>query len=227
MKMMNDSPPSGQPSMPEGARPTVSRLDAFAQGFRAPWEGFCYMRRNPGLWRYAIIPMALTLLLTLITLGVLVAAAAWFVTVVSPSFPEGWYWLILEIACGIVVLVLALLAAMVAYLLLNAIVCEYYRGKLAEIVEQQLGLRPEDIHEMRLMYHVVDAVRDVGFLAAANVALLLLHVIPVAGSIAAVAGSLYFECITFGADYLDYPVAASCRSFNLLGYYGDITGRTG
>jgi uncharacterized protein involved in cysteine biosynthesis len=36
--------------------------------------------------------------------------------------------------------------------------------------------------------------------------LLVLHIIPVVGSVAAVGGSIYFDCWVLGLDYFEYPL---------------------
>jgi CysZ protein len=104
-------------------------------------------------------------------------------------------------------LVVALALALGAYVVLNGILCGHYHGRLAERLERELGLAPEAIRQISLRYQVTDAFGDLGFLTRVNAALLLLHLVPGVGTLAAAAGSLYFTALTLGSDYLDFPLA--------------------
>ena len=44
-------------------RPTPP--EAFIEGFATPFQGFAYMTQHTGLWRYAVIPIVLNLLITI------------------------------------------------------------------------------------------------------------------------------------------------------------------
>jgi uncharacterized protein involved in cysteine biosynthesis len=48
-------------------------------------------------------------------------------------------------------------------------------------------------------------------LLAVNGGFLLLHVVPVLGSIVATVGSLYYDCWLLGLDYLEYPLGLRGR----------------
>ena len=175
----------------------------FGAGFAAPWHGWRYLLHHRSLWPYAILPMIVTLVATLVLLGLLFVAGYYFM----PQLGGGWWKTTLEVLIGIAIFTVALALGIVAYFLINGIVGDYFRGLLTEKVEIQLGMAREDIVELPIMYHVVDALRDLTFLVFINIAFLMCHIVPVIGSIAGMCGSFYYEIFTFGVDYLDYPLA--------------------
>jgi CysZ protein len=180
---------------------------AFRHGWAAPWEGFGYLCQHPRLWWHGVLPVVLNVLITGVVLLLLLVVAVWFVASLHPLFPAGWGWLALEVLCAVGFLVLAVGLALVAWSLLQGVLCGHYLAKLACAVEIQLGLPPDQIQEVSWGYQVVDACRDVAALVAINGGFLLLHVLPGIGSVLGVAGSLYYDWLLFGAEYFDYPLA--------------------
>jgi CysZ protein len=195
-----DPLPAGEPWWP-----------AFRRGLAAPWEGFGYLSRRPGLWRYALLPVLLNLLITGGMLLLLVLMAAAFAAYLHPLFPPGWGWVALEVLCAVVLLLLAFGLALVVWALLQGVLCGHYYTKLARAVELRLGLPSDQMVEVTWGYQIADACRDVALLVAVNGGFLLLHVVPVVGSLVAVAGSLYFDWLLFGEEFFDYPLALRGR----------------
>lgn len=181
-------------------------LAAFREGMAVPWEGFKYMGRHPSLWRHGAIAVALNLLITGFLLFLLVLVAIAFITRIHPLFPAGWTWLLLEVFSGITMVVLALGLSIATWMLLQGILCGYFYSKLARQVEIQLGADAKELQEVKFTFHLADALRDVAALLGMNAAFLCLHIVPVIGSIAAVGGSLYYDCYLLGSDYLDFPL---------------------
>ncbi len=184
-----------------------SRRAAFRRGFLAPVEGFEYLCRYPKLWRYGVFPVVLNLLITIAMLLFVVFAAAWFVVDMHPKFPAGWGWMALEVLCAFGVFVIAVGLALITSALLQGSLCGHYLTKLARAVELHLGISPEKLRDVSWGYQCSDACRDVSSLAIINGGFLLVHVVPGIGSVAGVAGSLYFDAMVLGEDYFDYPMA--------------------
>ncbi len=180
---------------------------AFGEGLSAPWLGLRYMFRHPALWRYGLIPVLLNLLITTLLLVVLIGVAVLFFTKVHPWFGDRWGWIVVEILFTLALLVAVLGLALVAWLVLQGILCGHFYGKLAQQVELQLGMPPEQIKEVPFSYQVADTLRDVGFLAAMNFGCICVQIVPGIGSVVGVCGSYYFNCFTFGLDFLDHPLA--------------------
>jgi CysZ protein len=184
-----------------------SRRAAFVAGLTAPWHGLQHMCRHPALWRYAIVPVVLNVLITAAVLTTLVAAGVALTLWLHPKFSGSWLGWIGEFATAIALLLAMVGGAAAAWMLLQGILCGYFYAKLAYQVELQLGMNPDEIKEVPFSYQVADAVRDFAALLAINIGFLFLHCIPVVGSIVGSCGALYFDCLIFGRDYLDYPLA--------------------
>ncbi|OHB72302.1 MAG: hypothetical protein A2V70_16465 [Planctomycetes bacterium RBG_13_63_9] len=192
----------------------VSTWAALREGFSAPLFGFGYLCAHPHLWRYAVVPIVLSLLITGFALVLFLMALTGFVTYLHPLFPPGWAWLLLEVVCGILLLLLALGATLLTWMLLQAILCGHYYEKLARQVELQLGTRPEDLKGLSTGEQLLDALLDLALFVGVNLGFLFLHVIPGLGSIVAVLGSLYFTSYLFGAAYLGFPLCLRRRHRN-------------
>jgi len=165
------------------------------------------MNRHSGLWRYAALPVLLNLLITGLVLLLLVAAGFWYADRLHSHFAGSWWLRALEVVVVLGLFAFVIGLALGVWLLLQSILCGYFYARLARQVELQLGLRPEEIREVSLGREIVDGVRDLLSLMVVNGGLLLLHLVPVVGSFAAVGGSLYFDCWILGLDYLEYPLA--------------------
>jgi uncharacterized protein involved in cysteine biosynthesis len=202
---------SGSPALDEPVlaelRPTESRRHGLWQGCMTPWFGFVYLCGHRELWRYGVLPIVCNLFITTVGLVLLLAAVATFIVYLHPLFPPGWGWVALEVVCGLVLLLLALVAALVVWKLLQSILCGHYYDRLARQVELQLGMKPEGMREVSWSYHAVDACRDIAALLGVNLGLLCLNVVPVVGSVCNFGGSMYFNCWLFGREYLDFPLA--------------------
>jgi len=184
----------------------VPWFHAFRRGAAAPWHGFGYLCKKPTLWFYGIVPVLLNLIITAFVLAILFAAVMAFLVYLHPEFPEGWWGVGLEIATALGLLVVAGTLAFVVWILLLGILVGHFLGLLAKKVELQLGTPPDQLRDIPWMYQVVDSLRDVAMLIAINGGALLLHIIPLIGSVLAVGVSLYFDSLLFGAEAFDYPL---------------------
>ncbi len=182
-------------------------MAGLSEGFLAPLVGLRYLWKRPALWRHAIIPILINIVISGLALLLFIGLAAGTITLVHSWFGEGWGWLILEILFGLVLLAMALFATFLTWLLLQAIFCGYFYDLLTREVEGQLGMRPEDIKDVALFQQVADTIIDLLVLLAGNIGLLLLNFLPLVGSVLAIVGGIYFNCKTFGAEYLSYPLA--------------------
>src|SRR6185436_8379966 len=144
--------------------------------------------------------------ISLFVLLLLMLAGVWYAQELHPRFAGGWWQRGLEVLVMMALFAVIVGLALAVWLLLQSILCGYFYGKLARQVELQLGLPPEQIKEVSFGREVVDGVRDVSVLLAVNSALLLLNIVPVVGSVAAVGGSLYFDSWVLGLDYFEYPL---------------------
>ena len=186
--------------------PAASLWGAAGEGFSAPGNGFRYLCANRRLWRHAIAPVVLNVVLSTIALLVFIALVVWAGTYIHPMFPEGWGWMLAKILCWLLLLLVALAATFAAWLLFQDILCGYFYEKLAREVELQLGVEADELVDVSLGRQIADTAGDLTCLVAVNIGLLLLNVIPVLGALAAIVGGVYFNCFAFGTEYLSYPL---------------------
>ena len=186
--------------------PATSRWAAVGEGFAAPGAGFRYLCANPRLWRHAIAPIAINVVLSTIALFAFIALAIWAGTYIHPMFPEGWGGMVAEIFCGLLLLLVPLAATFAAWLVFQQFLCAIFYEKLAREVELQLGVEADELKDVVLGRQVADTVVDLVVLIAVNGGLLLLNVIPVAGTLVAIVGGLYFNSFVFGTEYFGYPL---------------------
>jgi CysZ protein len=185
---------------------TVTWQDAFGRGFTAPWRGFVYLWQQPGLWLYGIVPVLLNLFISAFALAILVGAAVAFMMRLHPEFPEGWWGILLEIVAGLASLLVAGTLAFVVWFVLQSILLGHFLGLLAKHVEVRLGTPADRFRDIPWSYQVIDTFRDMGVLIAINAGAMLLHVIPLLGSVVSLGVMLYFNSMLFGAEVLDYPL---------------------
>ncbi len=189
----------------------LSTWSAFQEGLLAPLFGFGYLCRYPRLWRYAIIPIVLNLLITGIALLLFLVVVIGFLTYLHPAFPPGWGWVALEVLCAVLLFLVVLGATFVTWIILQAMLCGYYYENLARHVELQLGMQPEELSGLSFREQTVDTLFGLFSLVAVNIGLLLLHLVPVFGSIIGVIGSVLISCYMLGAAYFSFPLSLRQR----------------
>lgn len=189
------------------ARPAATTpYPSFREGFVAPWDGLVYLSLRPALLRYGVIPVILNLMITGLLLVVLVLTGSALAVYVHPWFATSWGGRTLEVVL-VVALSLALLAvALVTWKLLEGVLCGYFYGQLAHQVELELGVAEGEIFEIPLMQQFRDTCREIFWLLTVNGGFLFAHLVPLVGSMVAVAGSLYYDWRIFGLEYFSYPL---------------------
>lgn len=177
----------------------------FRAGFAASATGFTFLNKHPGLWRFGILPVVVNIVVTFIV-WLSSFSAGWMAwESYQASLPIAW-WADAVKWIGLVCIVLLTLAlAFIMYVLLLGVVCAWFFGRLSYHVELALGADKADLSEISIAAQAVDALRAVFKLLVINVAVLVLHLIPVVGSMAAVAIGLYMDAYILGAEFLGYP----------------------
>jgi uncharacterized protein involved in cysteine biosynthesis len=179
----------------------------FFAGFRSPLDGARYMNRHPKLWRYGAMPTVLNLAITLLVLVLFLSMVAGIAVYLHPRFPEGALGVLWEVLAILSMLLVVAGLSAATWVLLNGILTGYFYSRLAEAVELQLGMSPDEIHEVSFRYQVIDALCDFALLVLINTGLLMLNCVPLFGSVVAVCGAFYLNCHVFGRDFFDHPLA--------------------
>ncbi len=184
----------------------------FREGAAAPWRGLRFLNRRPALWRYAVAPVLVNLCITGLVLAALIATVAGVLRFVHPWFEaEGgayaWIWRIGEFVAAVALLIVCLGAAVVVWKVLTGVLCGYFYGVLANHVEQELGLRPDELHDLSLRYQAIDTAYDLAALVSVHAAFFAVGLLPLLGAPLALVGDLTFTWFILGLDCLDFPLA--------------------
>jgi CysZ protein len=186
---------------------TFNILSDFVLGFSTPWMGLGHLRRHPRLWRYALAPVILNLLLSLLAGLALVwggrEAADWVAGQLGGG-KGGW----LLKALAYAALFLAFFGAWLAlWVLFQALLCAWFYARLALEVELGLGMKREELSEPGFLKQAKDGLAQLLALLSIAFGCFLLGWVPLLGPPLALGLGSYFNFMTLGVDYLDYPMA--------------------
>lgn len=185
---------------------TTGLTGGLFRGLAAPWRGLAFMVARPALWRYAIVPMVLNLLITGLVLAGLIYAAMSLADWAGGLLGSGWWWRPVEWLLTAGLIVAAIGGAVAAWLALSGVLCGYFYSRLARQVEITLGADPAELREVSLAHEILDTLGDVTALVLGNGLILLLNFVPLIGSLAAIVASALFTSYVLGYDYLAYPL---------------------
>jgi uncharacterized protein involved in cysteine biosynthesis len=185
----------------------ISGMDKFLEGARSPLTGIAFMNRHPSLWRYAALPILINAIITTFVLICVVLLFVWIIGDRPFDYGATWAWLLLEILLDVLTLVVLLGMVFAAWLILGALLSDYFLDKLVRQVELRLGLSPDEMHDVPLLHSAIDTLKSLSLLIFINVALLTLHVVPVIGSAVGLGAALYWDSLIFGYELFAYPLA--------------------
>jgi len=164
------------------------------------------MCRHPSLWAYGVWPVVLNVIVAMVVWLGAFLLGQWLVGWATEELGDGlWdqikWWIYFT---GMLLLTLAV--GFISYLVLMSVFCGFAFSKLARNVELHLGAKEEDLAEVSTWGGVVDALRASLKLVVVNVLLLVLHVVPGVGSLAAVSLGLYVDAFILGSEFLGFPL---------------------
>lgn len=193
--------------------PAINFPDQFWEGLTAAWHGWRFLRRQPRLWWYAIVPTLLCALISLVITVAVVTGAIWLTTALHDSFAgqfTGWGWyaaLVGEILLILAIAPILLLLTIVLWKILTTLLCGFFFSRLALEVERLLGIDPRELNPVSTMGEAAGLIYSLAVLVLGSVALIALIFIPViGGGLSFVFGTL-FTCWIMGLDYFGYPLA--------------------
>lgn len=206
-------------TVPEDLRSFVCRaprrffIAALWEGFVAPWEGVLFLCRRPALWRHAIWPLLVNIVLSFVAVVALYFGVTALLAVVGPALPAGWLGGALYWAAALGLALLALGVILCLWIVVGMALCALAYGKLVEKTERELGLDPSQIRPLSPWKEVTDAVRLALRVGLINAALLLFHLIPGIGSVVALVLGTTISSYYFGLEYWDYPLSLRGSDF--------------
>lgn len=209
MKFLEPSPPVAKtvpPHHPTSRIVPVPPSAGFGAGYHAPWQGWAFLWKTPGLRRHAIGPVIVNLVLTgvalpLFLVGGLLLAIQWLRSNLSSSDP-----FFRQFMAAILAMAGFLVASFILWRILHTVVCGFVHMRLARSVETYLGGPPTTFKELTLASKVVDGLMDLAGVVLINVGLLFLNLLPVIGTLAAIILGLYFNAWAMGREMFSYPL---------------------
>lgn len=200
-------------------------LDSYLRGAAQPFRGLLFLLRERSLWKYALVPFAINLLVVgLALLGLafvfddVFAYATAFTELPKPSV---WYrWLdygllwLLKWLVGALLLIVGLALTALLFLLLGAVIASPFNDVLAERVEAlSTGRgRPEPPFSIGALLSdgarsVLEELRKAGFFLVVFLGLLPLNLIPLAGTLLYAAASTTLSAFFLTLEFCDYAMS--------------------
>jgi uncharacterized protein involved in cysteine biosynthesis len=194
------------------AAPAQTRRRQYLAGLSAPWLGLRVLWLRPGLWKYAIVPIVLNLLITVIAILAMLVMAAGMVALLhwlTSGWKGTWFYvaIILQVLGAAAMVMLCIGAAVIVWRLLSGILCGYFYSRLAARIERELGVGKDELRDVTLWQEVRDTLADLGWLLLSLLLALLMALVPLVGPPLALAYSLYFQVLTCGRTQFSYPLA--------------------
>ncbi len=196
-------------------RPTHQGLLGVIEGMLVPWDGYLFLKANPRFVKFLFLPVLVYLMLTLACLaGIYYGSGALFDRVAT-WFSPGWLGSLAKGAVDgfFVILLMGLGAGFV--LILGCVSAILFLGKMAVQVERELGVGAGELREPSLWRQTVDTALWARELILVNGVALLLNLVPVVGSFAAMILSISFNSYLFGLEFLELPL--SQRGYDFQG----------
>lgn len=187
-------------------------LQQFASGLYSPLSGFTYLCRRPALWRYAIWPILINLVITAIILAVLIFTGIWFFNswypwlTTSNDGSTSWWGIVLAVGLGLLLLVACIGITILLWKLLTDILCGFFYDLLARQVEIDLGSKKSDFQEVSVLHEILDALKVLFSLIVIQLFFLLIGFVPVVGPPLALIGVTYWTWKVLGLSCFEYPL---------------------
>jgi CysZ protein len=188
---------------------------AFLRGAGCPWRAIRLLVRQPVLWRYVAIPVGLNLLVGVVLYTTLLLAGFHLIGVLVEGWPPWMAWLLRGL------LVIALFVAL-GYLLVRfgVVLGAPFYSRLSELLEERLRGTAPASPPITLTGIARDLGRAMAFelkklllALAIGLPMLLLHLIPGAGSVLALLGGLALGATLACLDFFDPPLERRRLSF--------------
>jgi CysZ protein len=193
----------------ESSAPATNKRHVIAagEGFLIPLDGLGYMMEHRDLWRYAVLPFVFNLLITLVLLGLLILGLYGFHSWWQPPWVSGWVAAVAEVLVGILLAVVSLGLALIAWVVLQAVLCGFFYEKLAAAVERRLGVGEDEIREVPFWLGLLDVLRDLTFLVLMLIIVALLPFVPIVGLLIAPVVALYVQTVVIGREFLGFSLS--------------------
>ncbi len=177
----------------------------YVEGISTAADGFRFLCRYPSLWQYGVWALLTNIAVAFASLLMTfwVGTTAW--NSFAVELPITWWAPIVEWIGFTAILMLAFGVGLACYIFLQSVFCSWSFSKLAYRVELFLGATPDELSEISYSGQIIDALRSALKLLLVDIGILLLNIVPLIGTVAALVIGGYMHAWVLGAEFLGYP----------------------
>ena len=199
------------------------------RGFRFPFQGAVFLRQHRTLWKWALFPALINLVLFAAALSIFISMypalyelSTSFIPPASPDAWYAWFWIaplrLLAWLIGALLIVASLAMLFLIFLLLGTLISAPFLDVLAQRVEDVMIGRPAADHltlrhALRSFTVAAEAeLKRLGFFVAVAMTLFLLGLLPLLSPFTVVAASL-FTLLFLPLQYAGYAMDHRLMTF--------------
>ena len=199
------------------------------RGFRFPFQGAVFLRQHRTLWKWALFPAIINLVVFAAALSIFISMypslydlSTSFIPPASPDAWYAWFWIaplrLLAWLIGALLIVASLAMLFLIFLLLGTVIASPFLDVLAQRVEDIMTGRPaaDNLtlrHALRSFTVSAGAeLKRLGFFVAVGMTLFLLGLIPLLSPFTVIAASL-FTLLFLPLQYAGYAMDHQFMTF--------------
>lgn len=194
-------------------------LKKFLHGVRSPFAAFSFIRQTPSLWKYIILPFLINVGTFCLVIYFFLGA---FFDSVMAKVPQGdaWYWLILHYFLLAVAVLIVLVLVFFTFAVVGSLIASPFNDFLSERTEEVLTGRKVDVPfsiaalAQDMLRTLAVEGKKIGIFMLGMVLLLILHLLPVVGSLLYPFLSACWTILFLVAEYTGYVFSRKQLDFS-------------
>lgn len=196
----------------------ANSLANFIKGFWLPFNSFFYVKRHPRLYPFMVLPLAINVASFCL---VIYFGFDFYRNLVMSRLPQGdgWYWLILNYFVLLLAIVAVLVLIFFTFAAVGSLLAAPFNDVLSEKTELQLGGQIPEV-PFALMPFIRSAgqsmlieAKKIGIFLLGMLALLLLHLLPLLGTMLYPILSVAWTAFFLVMEYTGYVFTRKGMSF--------------
>ncbi len=197
-------------------------------GFRFPFRGLAYLVQHPSLWKWAVLPAVINILLFSVALAILIAYVPTLYSMVtglvqfeSSSSQYAYLWIkplqALSHVVGVLLILFCIAAVSLIFLFLSTIIASPFLDVLAQQVESLHGETQASMFKLSYVWRsfwiaIGAELKRMSFVVAVYVTLFLLGFITILAPLTLLAGTL-FTLLFLPLQYAGYTMDHRLMTF--------------
>ncbi|ETW94267.1 MAG: hypothetical protein ETSY1_35640 [Candidatus Entotheonella factor] len=194
------------------------------RGFRLPFQGIEYLAQHRSLWKWALLPAVVNLVLFSVAFAILIAYIPTLYNLArfeSPATQQAWLWStslsILSGTLGVLLIMLSSAVLAIVFLLISKVIAAPFLDVLAQQVEYLHGETQAATFNLGYLWRsfwvaIGAELKRTGFVIAVYIVLFLLGLIPILAPFTALAGTL-FTILFLPLQYAGYTMDHRLMTF--------------